>query len=269
MLKIPRAQTQKSYQRKSSRNLFTTMKKRLLGVLLPLIFILFNAFRAIPTPSLTSAAASVARPTQGDYACILEDAFFYSVPDERRGIFLLPQTYYVRLLEYGTEFCKIEYGTDSLYTQRLIGYAKTKHLTFVEYVPVQPYLHYLFDVTYRIEEGNAVDSSFLTQLTMTCAYYGDYKIGSETYCYVLREGEFGYVPKPTSISYAENTEYADYLESLQTIASASTDDTPTQDTGQSASPLQIATLVALCLLVPLLAALILRPPRRPPYETEE
>ncbi len=249
------------------------MQKRIFKAILALCILIANLLSSFPAPQTASAALSVSqpaaltRPMSGDYACILEDAFFYSVPDENHGVFLLPQTYYVRLLEYGTDYCKIEYGSDGSHTQKLVGYAKTKALTFVNYVPVRPYLTYLFDVTYSLD--GADDSAFLNQITMTCAYYGDYKVGSKTYCYVLREGEFGYVPKPASLAFEENYEYADYLDSLQTNASASVGNPPSAPSAASATPLQIATLVALCLLVPLLAALVLRPPRKPPYETED
>ena len=214
------------------------------------------------------AAALSTLPSQGSYACVLSDeTYFYSSPDDRRGIFLLPKTYYVKLLEYGENYCKIEYLTDDSRTRKLVGYAKTQDLTFVDYTPVRPYLYYIFDVKYRIDGSENIDDSFLTEITVTCVYYGDYKIGSERYCYVLRDDEFGYIPKPATLSYEENTEYADYLSSL--VPDSSSPTSPNEPSGFSPSPVQIAILVALCLLVPVLAALILKPPRRPPYETEE
>ena len=107
---------------------------------------------------------------------------------------------------------------------------------------------------------------FLNQLTVTCAYYGDFKIGSESYCYVLRGNEFGYIPKPSSISYDENTEYADHQ---IPETPPKTDETPTPTEQNQSSPAQIAILIALCILVPLLAALILKPPHKPPYDPDE
>jgi hypothetical protein len=126
----------------------------------------------------------------------------------------------------------------------------------------------MFDVCYEIEDSPIQDSSFLTQITITCAYYGDFHFGGKTYCYVLRGDTFGYVPKPATLSYEENTEYAEYLENLQ--ASTSAPDQPqSPNVSVATSPVQIGILVVLCLLVPFLAALILKPPRRPPYEMEE
>lgn len=205
-------------------------------------------------------------PSSGDYACVLqENAFFYSAPDERRGLFLLPATYYVKLLDYGEEYCRVEYLYDGDNVKKLIGYTKTSALTFVDYTPKEPYYYYLFDVRYRIEENSLTDSAFLNEITFTCAYYGDYKIGSETYCYVLRGGSLGYVPKPIHLRVPKNLEYEEWL-AHQTPESPESE--APSDENQPSSPAQIAILIALCLLVPILAALILKPPRRPPYETD-
>lgn len=239
------------------------MKKLLTWVLLTLFLTMISY---LPPSPLTAKADT---PSKGAYACVLSDAFFYAEADERKGLFLIPKTYYVKLVEYGSPYCKVEYMSDGNYTKRLVGYTKTECLTFVKYTPSRPYLTYIFDVNYRIEDADSTDG-FLTGLTVTCAYYGDYKIGSETYCYVLRGDEFGYIPKPTSISYEDNTEYADYLAS-QKENEPPTDSSSTASPSKkgAATPIQIAILITLCLLVPVLAALILKPPRRPSYEKDE
>ena len=237
------------------------MKKCILTTILS-VFLLLCAFF---TPQLRTAHAVT--PASGEYACVLEEnAFFYSAPDEQRGLFLLPPTYYVRVLDYGVEFCRVEYLYDATDAKKLVGYAKTATLTFVEYVPKQPYFHYVFEISYRIENGGLQDSAFLNEITLSCTYYGDYLIGSKTYCYVLRGGSFGYVPKPITLSVPPNTEYEEWLASQVPPQSDSALEESSQK--EKSSPAQIAILVALCLLVPVLAALILKPPRRPPYETD-
>ncbi len=241
------------------------MKKRfifkLLSILfaLPLLFV--GAFRTV-TPFKSKTAH--AQPTSGTYACILQaDTFFYAATDEDKGLFLLPKTYYVKLLDYGNEYSRVEYLTDEEGAKKLTGYVKTAALTFVDYQPKTPYFTYQFELHYRIEEGKLTDSSFLNEIKVSCTYYGDYVIGSTYYCYVLREDSFGYVPKPTALTVPENTEYADFLASQQ---SSPDESAPKEE--PTSSPAQVAILIALCLLVPVLAALILKPPRRPPYETE-
>ncbi len=214
----------------------------------------------------TSQSPSTPIPHAGDYACVLrQDAFFYDSPNENRGLFLLPATYYVKLLDYGAEYSRVEYLYDDSQTKKLVGYVKTTHLTFVEYLPKRPYFQYTFEISYKIENGPLHTSDILNELIITCAYYGDYRIGSQTYCYVLRGDSFGYVPKPASLTIPENTEYAEFVAS-QNASSSQEEESPSAK--DSASPAQIAILIALCLLVPVLAALILKPPRRPPYETD-
>lgn len=241
------------------------MKKRffLFAIFFAVLFLFLNI------PVRANSAAAATRPQSGDYACILTDnAFFYSTADDKRGIFLLPRTYYVRLLDYGEEYCRVEYLQDSDKAKRLVGYTKTQDLTFVDYTPLRPYLYYVFEIKYRIEDSEFTTSDFLTEIVLSCVYYGDYKIGSETYCYVLRNGEFGYVPKPSRLYYEENTEYADRLAN-QTPDSDSSDATKNAEKKNKSSPAQIAILVTVCLLVPILAGLLIKPPKRPPYDMEE
>ena len=239
---------------------------RLTLCLLCLFLWTFSFSRNAPVCRAENASVNEQR-TNGaihSYACILEDAFFYSAPDERYGVFLLPKTYYVKVTEYGAEYCKIEYLYDAATTRKLTGYAKTELLTFVDYIPSRPYLYYIFQLKYTIGDTQFDDSSFLTQITTDCAYYGDYKIGSKTYCYVLRGETFGYVPKPETLSFEENTEYADMLANKDSSLESDASTSP-----NNSSPAQIAILVALCLLVPILAAFIVRPPKRPPYESDD
>lgn len=234
------------------------MKKFILSALLPLLFFLSSFF---PKPTVRVLADSLVADS---YACVLTDeAFFYSAKDEKRGVFLLPKTYYVKILEVDEEFCKIEYLYDDTYVQKLVGYAKTSDLTPVPYVPKRPYLYRLIDVHYTIGDGSAPGSGFLDQITITCAYYGDYRIGSETYSYILRDGSFGYIPKPDDLTYDTNTEYAEWE------AANAEQEQEEEKPKEEASPAQIAILIALCLLVPVLAALILRPSKRSPYDQDE
>ncbi len=179
---------------------------------------------------------------------------------------MLPESYYVRLIEYGEEYCKVEYQRNELDAKRLVGYAKTALLTFVDYTPVTPYLYLTFDVTYTIEGDAQDNSAFLTEITLSCVYYGDYRVGSETYCYILRGQEFGYIPKPADLTFVRNTEHEDYLASL---TPPTVEQPPKTETEPDASPMQIAILVVICLLVPVLAAFILKPPKKHAYQIEE
>ena len=231
------------------------MHKILRSALAPLLIFIWLSITFIPyMGGAFCVKAENTTPQSGSYAYIQsDDAFFFAHPDEKEGLFLLPPTYFVRLLNYTDTLCRVEYQTDGTHTKRLVGYVKTEHLVFVSFTPKHPYPLCVFDIDYKIEDAAQISDGFLTQITMSCTYYGDYKIGSATYCYVLREGEFGYIPKPESLIVPENTEYAEYL------SSSKTDSDSAQPTPKNNTPAQIAILVTLCLLVPLLAALILKP----------
>ena len=232
------------------------MKKFILWVLLPVVYFLYALF---PLPPASIATAETER-----YACILsENCYFYASQDETRGLFLLPKSYFVKVLSLDGEYTQIEYLTDGDATKRIRGFAKTDQLTLVDFTPNTPYLYHTFDVRYVADGGGVVDSSLLGSITFRCVYYGDYVVGTSTYCYVLRDGIFTYVPKPVSFSYPENTEYADYL------ATHSPSNSQTDNTDESIPPAQIAILILLCLLVPTLAAIILKPPKRLPYESDD
>jgi hypothetical protein len=243
------------------------MKKFILSLLSALFFLA----SALSTQGATPCAAQIEQgaeqqPTVGGYACILShDVFFYTETQEKSGLFLLPESYYVKILDVAPDFCKIEYLYDDTDVKKIVGYAKTSQLTFVSYVPKRPYLYQLFDVRYTISDAMST-SSVLDNLVITCAYYGDYTIGSQTYCYVLRGDEFGYVPKPADLTIERNGEYDEWLQSL--TPAPKQDETPTSDQTPSSSPAQIALLVAVCLLVPILAAFLFRSPKNQPYEDE-
>ncbi len=235
--------------------------KILRTTILSLLYLCLVAFAALPPWTKQTAHAA---PESGSYACILEErTYLYATADETRGLFILPATYYVKLLEYGEYYCRVEYLYDDAQTKKQTGYVKTPLLTFVNYQPQTPYFHHVFTVSYRMETGQTNATDVLDEITVACTYYGDYRIGEKEYCYVLQGESFGYVPKPADLVVPKNEEYAAYLASLQ---ESSLDATPVEE--EKSSPAQIAILVALCLLVPLLAALILKPPRRPPYETD-
>ncbi len=237
------------------------MKKRIFALAWLIAYLVFTLV-ALPLPCVRSHAEESAQ-----YAYIHADnAYFYTAQNENSGLFVLPKTYFVKLLSTQSDYCRIEYLYDSEYTQKLTGYAKTSDITPVDFIPNEPYLYFLFDARYTVDGSSAEEDGFLDQITLTCAYYGDYPIGSKTYCYVLREGSFGYIPKPVDLCYAENHEYADYQNSLSAPV-----DTPdaAEEGAEGMSAAQIALLITLCLLVPLLAALVLKSAKKHPYDTDE
>ncbi len=228
------------------------MKKFLFAALVPLFYFIIVSFPFSPLP---------AKAEENGYACILSDhAYFYASESEQSGLFILPKTYYVKVLVPSYPYTKVEYLSDGVNTRKLVGYCLTSDLTFVDYVPQMPYLFKTFEVTYTA--NGDISDPFLNKITVTCAYYGDYTVGSKTYAYVLQGDEFGYVPKPEVFFYTENPEYAEHLK-----------ENPPEENVEggtgSSNPLQIAILIVLCLLVPILAAAVFRSSKKRPYDFED
>ncbi|MBQ8428237.1 MAG: hypothetical protein IJX18_03180, partial [Clostridia bacterium] len=142
--------------------------------------------------------------------------------DLKNGVFILPKSYFVKIVEEQTSCYQIEYLTDGQSTRKIFGYCQKEQVSVVDYQPNNPYLYKYFDVTYQLEGTSGDD--FLTQITVSCTYYGDYFVGTNAYCYVLRGEEFGYVPKPYDFSYEKNPEYEANLPppvSSENVASSS------------------------------------------------
>lgn len=131
------------------------------------------------------------------------DTYLYADPLGSNGLFLLPETYYVSVLETGKEYCLVSYGTDTEDYPAIVGYAKTEQLTFVDYIPQRPYALCSFTLTYTLE-GAPVDGS-LSSYKVQATYYGDYFVGSTAYCYVYA-GKFGYVSRP-QLTLERNTDF--------------------------------------------------------------
>ncbi len=168
------------------------------------------------------------------------------------------------MLSKETDFCRIEYLYDSDYTKKLTGYAKTSELTFVDFTPQTPYLYHVFDLRYTVDGSYIEGDAFLDQITISCAYYGDYHVGSKPYCYVLRGSSFGYVPKPEGLVYPQNYEYEEYLSKVERG-----EITPPTNDEEGMSAAQIAILITLCLLIPLLAALVIKTSKKSTYDFDD
>ena len=178
--------------------------------------------------------------------------WFYSEADDRSGLFILPYTYYVRVIAPGDPFCLVEYMDDS-YAPVLTGYCLKSDLTFVDFLPARPYLKLQLTVVYSLPDAPAVagDDFFLTT-EVSYIYYGDYSVGSATYRYVCRDGKFGYIPAQDEIVYDLNTDYL-------TSASGGDPAQPQPDAGTPVlSGMQIFLLCAGCASVVAVSAFVLR-----------
>lgn len=145
------------------------------------------------------------------YARVMQEGvYFYRYADESAGLFILPRTYFVRIVGEAGEFYRVRYLETAGEGGAVEGYCKADEVTPVDYIPETPYLDYSLTVTYRADySGVPLPDSFLTEYTVTAAYYGGFSYGSATSYYVLLEGKFGYVPASACsiVDYPENTEH--------------------------------------------------------------
>ncbi len=135
------------------------------------------------------------------YAVAAKDGvWFYSEALDNKGLFILPESYYVRIINDGDPFCEVQYINKT-------GYCKRSDLLFVDFVPSRPFLFYDYTLSYSMENGSSVGNGIFDSIERTVSYYGSFSYGTETYYYVYADGLYDYVPKTQEIIYDHNTDY--------------------------------------------------------------
>lgn len=202
------------------------------------------------TPAVVRAECA----EESGYACVLGTAYFYASDDLKTELFLLPKTYFVKIISLGEPFSKIEYGgTNDL--APIVGYALTNALTAVSFTPKTPHPNLRFLVRYTV--AGYENDPFFEPITLHCTYYGTYQVGTKSYAYALVDDSRRYVPLPDDFSYPLNDEYASFTAESNTPTQA--EPTPTAD-------FSVAIVVFFTLLIPVLSALLLRPSKKPAVE---
>ena len=219
-----------------------------------IVFIL--ALAALLLPARTTAAAA----EQGSYAVAVGDVWFYASADEDEKLFLLPQTYYVRVLDEGELFCTVEYQTDDAPYKKLLGYCRTDALTFVDFVPVRPYLRKQITVTYTLPDTGGLGTDEFVSSERTFVYYGDRYEGDQLYLYVLSGDKFGYIPADAPPEYEHNDDY------LQSTSGEGEEVPPAGNDAPGA--VQIVVIVLACVAAVAVAVILLRG-KKPPREQQE
>lgn len=156
-----------------------------------------------------AGAAAEAEETAA-YARITEDGvYFYRSADESAGLFILPRTYFVKIVGEAGEYYRVSYLDAADPALSLTGYCRADEVTPVDYIPETPYLNYSVTVTFRAGDGSGLPDSFFTEYRTDAVYYGEFAYGSATCYYVNLDGSFGYVPAEacSAVSYPENTEH--------------------------------------------------------------
>ena len=187
-----------------------------------------------------------------------EEVWLYAEENEESGLFLLPYTYYVRVVERGEPFSAVVYGTDEAPYRAVKGYCKTELLTFVGFVPKRPFLKLEVTVTYTVPgTSSEMGNGTFDEIERSFHYYGTSYLGTQRYFYVLSDGVFDYIPAARDVNYELNTDYL-------TDVSGPAEEPPAEEESSSAlSGIEIAALILGILAVAAIAFFVLRGRKAP------
>lgn len=203
-------------------------------------------------PARAETADTYARVTQAQ-------VYLYEKPEQDSGLFILPETYFVRITSEAGDYYSVEYMSGVQNRTAVRGYCLRSDVETVDYVPETPFLVYDTTVTFRTSEG--LPDGFFTEYDVTAAFYGTFSYGSSVCYYVELEGEFGYVPASSCspLSYPPNTEHTE----TETPP-------PAEETPSAAQPALLNVVLVCGLVVTALGALyFLFHPRKPKLHDEE
>ena len=183
------------------------------------------------------------------------NVWFYASESEDARLFLIPETYYVRILSEGDVFSAVEYLVNDAPYKKVVGYCRTAQLTFVDFIPARPFLRKLITVDYTLPDAGILGGGF-TSVEKTFVYYGMRYESGQLYFYVLDGNEFGYIPSSAPVEFERND---DWLNVPSPPVSGETDP-PMSEKGTSA--VQIIVICCICAAAVAVAAIVLRGHRR-------
>ncbi len=216
-------------------------------------------FCLLPSPRAMRADADALR-----YAVAADsNVWFYASEEESAKLFLIPETYYVRILAEGEEYTAVEYLVNDPPYKKVMGYCRTEAITPVSFLPERPFLMKQITLQYSIPVGGTLDGGF-SSIERTFVYYGmRYDMG-QLYLYVLSDGVFGYVAAEAPPEFEKNV---DYLEAVDVPANGQTE--PSDSDMGTPNVLAIVLICAASVAVVVAAALLLKSRRQPPPDSEE
>lgn len=189
------------------------------------------------------------------YAVAASDGIWlYAQKSEDSGLFVIPCSYYVRILERNDDYCSVIYGIDSSVYRTVSGYCKTNELTFVNFIPERPFLQLELTVTYTLYPETGMGNGSFAFITKRFQYYGTSYLGTARYFYVLADGIFDYIPATQEIVYDFNTDYLIDASAPSEPTDSISDPTPEQPL----SALQIIVICAVGFTVLAIALFVLR-----------
>ncbi len=229
-----------------------TAMKKLLFVLLPMLVLCALVFTFAPLPEAGVVSADGADGA-GQYAAVNKNnVYFYGQPDESAPLFVLPYTYFVRILAREGEFVRVQYAAAE-------GYCRASDVVAVSFVPHVPFLEKTVDFVYTLDDPGKAGAEELLSVTRTYDYYGHiYENGCLYYC-VLADGDLKRIPAKKLLDYELNTEYSDYVAALPAAAE--------EEGGLSAAA--IVGICVGCVAAVGVAVLVARGKRPPAYDPDK
>lgn len=226
-----------------------------------LLICLLSAMIFPQTASIQAGAEEPVDAVQDVYAVAdSKEVWFYASENLESGLFILPYTYYVKVLRQGTLFCAVKYLEDVAPYKSVTGFCKTEDLTFVDFVPERPYLKREITVSYSAENasGTWMGRGTFDKLQKSFVYFGESYLGTARFFYVYADGAFDYVPATGEIVYELNT---DYLKPASTDPGPSEEPENPSESGLSGTQIAMIVLAAAALFA--IALFVLRGKRSP------
>ena len=121
------------------------------------------------------------------YARIQQDCYLYEKEAEDSGIFILPESYYVKILKRGNVFHQVSYLDDSDFATAVYGYVLASTVKIIEnYTPENPYLEHKLTVTFKVSTAlyNIAMQNELLEIRLDLPFYGISRVNTKTYNYV-------------------------------------------------------------------------------------
>lgn len=191
------------------------------------------------------------------------NVWFYAAENEESGLFLLPYTYYVKVLRRGTLYCAVQYLDDAAPYKSISGFCKTEDLTFVEFIPQRPFLKREITVSYAAENftGTWMGKGAFDKVQKTFVYLGTSYLGTARFYYVYADGVFDYVPATGEVLFELNT---DYLESASGKVDGDLNGEADKAPAAGLSGGQIAIICVAAAALAVIAMFVLRGKKAPP-----
>lgn len=188
----------------------------------------------------------------GGYARIETDnAAFYADASLSIVRFILPKSYFVKVIEIGGESTRVSYMGDggAPYCE---GYVKTYDLSFKENDPAAPYPDIKLNVCVdevMFSDTDLVKPKCVLSKGSTAVFYGEKTISGETYLFVYAHNNIGYV-KRSSFDNFEIPMHPEYVVEtfLPESGSESTPDTESGATEKSTAEPSAVIIIALLII---------------------